>query len=149
MVQFRLAMVSQLQTKSNLKQRGIRPKICEIIGADKASGLRVIKPGLQIIQACLYVVIISAGTEGVSRLNDILVGRKGAVGLNRAITPCIVNIRADLCARGIVNAYNVVGSLGGSPTDEPSGYFLMQAKFNAFYDVCENKSLRQPLIRHR
>ena len=142
-------MVSQLQTKSNLKQRGIRPKICEIIGADKASGLRVIKPGLQIIQACLYVVIVAAVTEGVTRLNDILINGNVVVRLNGAITPRIVNIRADLCARVIVNAYNVAESLGGSPTDEPSGYFLMYAKFNEFCDVCENNSPRQPLIRHR
>ena len=114
-------MVSQLQTKSNLKQRVICTKICEIIGADEAAGPRVIKPGLQIIQACLYVVIIAAITEGVARLNDILINRNAVVRLNGAVTPCVVNIRADLCARGIVNAYNVSESLGGSPTDKPSG----------------------------
>ena len=80
-------------------------------------------------------------------MDNKLVRRVAGQRLNRAITPRNVNISTDLCADVTVYAYDVTESLGGSPTDEPSSYFLMQAKFNAFYDVYENNSLRQPLIR--
>jgi hypothetical protein len=82
---------------------------------------RIIVSALQVIQLGLGIIVIPAVTEGVIGTNDVLFqrGRPRKNGYG-AITPSVVNIRANLCVRGIVNAYNVAEVLGGSPTDEPS-----------------------------
>ena len=58
--------------------------------------------------------------EGI--IAGIEVGAVAVVPLNSLVAPGIVGIGADLGAGRTVNAYNVAEVLGGSPTDEPSGF---------------------------
>ena len=76
---------------------------------------------MEVKQARFGVVIIPTVSERVV-LDNKLIRRVAVQRLNRAITPRIVNIRANLYAGRTVNAYDVAESLGGSPTNIPWGY---------------------------
>ena len=81
---------------------------------------------MEVVQARFGVVIIPTVSERVV-LDNKLVRRVARQRLNRAITPGVVNIIADLGAEALYTDDNAKNPLGGQP-DIPSGQINLPGK---------------------
>jgi len=103
---------------------GIGIEVGGIIGADKASPLGGVVPGVAVVQTGFFVVVIATVTDRVG----LCYGNVGGFAGNGAVTPGVVDIPGNHNTAGVVNAHHIAQRI---PVEVVVSGYVIESKCHA------------------